>query len=491
MEKFLSLIRTIPDATFLLTVNEKLASESLGVLESLAEELGQYLLTENFDDEQIWGQISLVTKNFLKKIEEDIKIQSENLNQSEKSDEIEDTNEIESTSQENISIEKPSQIEENHLDIGIEKDFFDPEEMIRFADEAELEKEDSALSVSQSSQDEEIVDEKNSKYQEFYKDPGENSSEEEQEKIFSMVDEDEMERIEQKLISEKPWQMKGEIESKNRPKDSLLNEDLDFELGRNPVPQTQTKVITDEIEDIIKQRVLDMLYDDVRPKKPLDKPTTKTAPEDFMDYEKSRKSLAELYEEDFKKQVLHIPVNTEVERAKKDVTVMFRKLCYNLDMMSSLNPVPKPVVKDIEVKSANVPALVMEEILPFGTSKEIISNPIEIFNPKNTVLKAPEELTKSDKNTQRKRQKSTLRTRKKERIIKLINKMAQDPKSHKFEYRKMLKEQKARKELIERKKQPDTKFTKSSEFFKNFQNLNKEINLKASKEPQTSKKIKL
>ena len=288
--------------------------------------------------------------------------------------------------------------------------------------------------------------------------------------------------------------MKGEINSNSRPQNSLLDEDLDFDLARNSAPQTQTKEITDEIEEIIKQIILDMLYDDVKPKKPLELVTTKTAPEDFMDYEKSKKSLAELYEEDFKKQVLHLPMNTELERAKKEITIVFRKLCYNLDLMSSIYPVPKPVVNNIEVKSANVPALVMEEILPYATSKEQASNSVDVFNPKNTVLKAPEELTKADKNTLRKRTKATMRTRRKERIVKLMNKMAQDPKSQKFEYRKMIKEQKARSELIDRKKQPKTKFTKSSEFFKNFQELSKEIK-ETKKKPfkvlSTSKKIKL
>ena len=519
MERFLSLVREIPDAAYLLIPNEDLSNTSLSVMESLTEELGQFLLTENFDEEQIWGQLSIITKKLLKNIDEESKMQLKI--QSEAKESINEAEDIEMQEDDDISIEENSQDneeeEENNEDdedsqskeeenkgkkdeeegeeMDENQDFFDQDEMVRFADEGELEKDDPALNGSESKEDTESdQDEKNLKYQDFYKDPENASSEEEPEKIFSMVNEEEMDRLEQKMISDKPWQLKGEVIAKNRPKNSLLDENLDFEIGRNPVPQTQTKVVTDEIEEIIKQRILDMVYDDVKLKKPFEKITTKTAPEDFMDYEKSKKSLAELYEEDFKKQVLHLPMNTELERAKKEITIVFRKLCYNLDLMSSLTPVPKPVVKDMEVKSSSVPALVMEEVLPFGTSKEQLANATEVFNPKNAVLKSKEEHTQSDKNNIRKRHKATLRTRRKERILKLMNKLAEDPKSQKFEYRRMLKEEKAKKELLERKKQPKTKFTRSSEFFKNFQELNNELKTKKPKEPkssQTSKKVKL
>jgi hypothetical protein len=53
MDKFLSLIGEIPDATNLLTQNENLASKSLKVVESLTEDLDQILLTKGFDEEQV------------------------------------------------------------------------------------------------------------------------------------------------------------------------------------------------------------------------------------------------------------------------------------------------------------------------------------------------------------------------------------------------------------------------------------------------------
>lgn len=515
MESFKELIGTIPDATYLLTPSSSLAGKSLKTLETLTESFQEYILTKNFDEEQIWGQISLLSKKIAKQLEEeDQLVKAKALEKNNEDDEDISVDSSQGSQDNESDLEKDSEDEEDEIadeepqevqeDQEVEEDkeaqahdFFNPEEMVRFADEGDMEKDDPGFSGSDEESDSQSEKEEvKEKYQDFYKDPEEHSSEEEQEKMFSLVDEDEMERLEEKLVNQKPWQMKGEINSKSRPKNSLLDEELDFEIARNPAPQTQTKEVTDEIENIIKQRILDMLYDDVKPKRPVEKIEAKTAAEDFMDYEKSKKSLAELYEEDFKKQVLHIPVNTETERAKKEVTIIFRKLCYNLDLMSSLHPVAKPVLKDLEIKSASVPALVLEEQLPFGKSSEGLKTPNEVFDPKSAVLKSKEEHTKSDKNTIRKRHKSTLRTRRKERIMKIMNKMAQDPKSQKFEYRRLVKEEKARKELLERKKQPKTKFTRSSEFFKNFQELSKELKTEKKKkndnsEPKPSKKIKL
>jgi U3 small nucleolar RNA-associated protein MPP10 len=502
MEEFTELIASIPDATSLLTPSPSLSTKSFSVLTSLTSELQEYLLIKNYDDEQIWGQLSLITKKVLKDLEfqlsealarppdSDSDLSEAKFSESESN--IDSSLRVNLSKADNLENEGGSD-EENYEEEEKEEnqDFFDMDEMERFADEGEKEEEEQAFEASEEGEESES-DVENPKYGDFYRPDVGEESEEEQEQIFSMVNNEEMDRIEEKLIAEKPWQLKGEISSKSRPKDSLLNEELDFELARNPAPQTQTKAVTDEIENIIKQRISDMVYDDVKHKIVNEKSDTRTAITDFMDYEKSKKSLAELYEDDFKAKVLHIPVTTETERAKKEITAVFRKLCYNLEMLSSMHPVPKPVVNEMQVRSANVPALVMEEVLPFAVNKTSLIEPQQVFDPKNAVLKTPEEQTKSDKNTVRKRHKATLRTRKKERILKLMNKMAQDPKAQKFEYRRLIKEEKAKKSLLENKKQPKSKFTKSSEFFKTMQNLSKEISPKLkSKSPPLSKKIKL
>jgi len=485
-----NLLKEVEEPTHLLAQDDKIYKEALSCLSCLSKDLKQLLFTDNLHHEQVWGQLSLIQQKLLPGLSSELeKHKDSELFESEDELSEDELQEPQEPQEPQESQESQESQEESYEASGLEDDFLKIDELEQFVDGAELDQEDEGFSESAEEDNSKTPE---TKYKDFFKQPQEKDIEEEQEAMFTLADPKELDRIENELVSEKPWQLKGETSATQRPLNSLLDEKLDFELARTPAPTTQTPQVTDSIEEVIKQRVLDMAFDDVRPKIPLNETKAKTAAEDFMDYEKSKKSLAELYEEDYKKQVLHIPQSTEQEHAKKEATYLFRKLCYNLDLLSSLNPVAKPVVKDLEVKSSDLPALALEEVLPFGVNTDSIKAPKEVFNPKEATVKATEEMTKQDKNSLRRNHKKTLRTRKKERITKLINKAAQDPRMEKFAYRKMLKEEKAKKELIERKKQTKTKFTRNSEFFKNMQKITQED--KVSKKPDPSlpsKKVKL
>jgi len=49
-------------------------------------------------------------------------------------------------------------------------------------------------------------------------------------------------KLEQQQLAEKPWQLTGEVNAQKRPKNSLLEADLDFEQGSKAAP-----VITEEV----------------------------------------------------------------------------------------------------------------------------------------------------------------------------------------------------------------------------------------------------
>ena len=55
--------------------------------------------------------------------------------------------------------------------------------------------------------------------------------------------------------------MTGEATAVERPLNSLLDVHLDFNAATK-LPPTITKEVTNKIEDLIKQRVLDELFDD-------------------------------------------------------------------------------------------------------------------------------------------------------------------------------------------------------------------------------------
>ena len=350
--------------------------------------------------------------------------------------------------------------------------FFKHSEMEEFVAQAELDADDPALNPDSSESSSESAQHADQGYSGFFRDPNEQEeSEEEPERVFRTALDHQIDQLEDQLVGSKPWQLRGEINSGNRPVDSLLQEDLDFQRASGAAPSAHVPEVTNELEEIIKQRILDMNYDDPKVK------ITNTLPEaavkaDFLDYEKSKKSLAELYEEDYKKDVLHLPIVTEQEAAKRDSAALWRKLCYNLDLLSSLNPVPRPKTSsDMHIKPSSVPAIAMEEAIPFSVSHASLHPPTSLYNPKDAVLKSEAEFDHTDRLNLRRKSKTALRTRKKERLMKLIEKAAQDPRGEKFEYRRHVKELKAKKELVERKKTPQTKFTRSTEFFKTVEGL--------------------
>jgi U3 small nucleolar RNA-associated protein MPP10 len=63
--------------------------------------------------------------------------------------------------------------------------------------------------------------------------------------------------LEQENVGKKDWTLLGEAKSKDRPQNSLLEEDLDFEQMGKVVPiVTEDKVMG--LEEIIKRRILDV-----------------------------------------------------------------------------------------------------------------------------------------------------------------------------------------------------------------------------------------
>lgn len=98
--------------------------------------------------------------------------------------------------------------------------------------------------------------------------------------------------------------MTGEVTSKQRPVNSLLNEILDFNSATKLPPQI-TKETTIAIETLIKQRILDELFDDpIRKYTPRTNRLPKSGEENEMDFTKSKRGLADLYGDDLTKKLV-------------------------------------------------------------------------------------------------------------------------------------------------------------------------------------------
>lgn len=177
---------------------------------------------------------------------------------------------------------------------------------------------------------------------------------------------DEIRKLEAAAIAKREWTLSGEASAAERPVNSLLEEDLDFEHIGKPVPVI-TSEVTESIEDLIKRRILANEFDDILRRRPdADAPETRRGLVQ-LDDTKSKKGLAEIYEEEHLKKTnpdTYISkADEKLKREEEEVIGMWRDICAKLDALSSWHYKPKPAAPTINVVS-DVAAVAMEDAQP-------------------------------------------------------------------------------------------------------------------------------
>lgn len=235
----------------------------------------------------------------------------------------------------------------------------------------------------------------------------------------------EIRRLEAANVSKRDWTLSGEARAADRPMNSLIEEDLEFERVGKPVPVI-TAEVSEAIEVLIKRRILAKEFDEVVRRRPetvravADAKRGRAAIE--LDDAKPQQGLAEVYEQEHLKRTDPGYVDKRSAGLKKqheEISRLWKEVSGQLDILSNLHFRPKR--PDVEVKVVgDKPTISMEDARPGagGLGGESMLAPQEIYRPgeegkknpgevmgKSGVSVAREEMTREEKLRRRRRDK--------------------------------------------------------------------------------------
>lgn len=177
---------------------------------------------------------------------------------------------------------------------------------------------------------------------------------------------DEIRRLEAANVAKKEWMVAGEARAVERPINSLIEEDLDFERVGKPVPVV-TNETTEDIEELVKRRILAKEFDEVIRRRPgaADIQSTRRGRVELEDT-KPQQSLAEMYEADHLKATdanYVDPKNQKLMREHAEVTDLWKEISSKLDLLCNLNYKPQTPQLSINVVT-DAPTIMMEDARP-------------------------------------------------------------------------------------------------------------------------------
>jgi U3 small nucleolar RNA-associated protein MPP10 len=244
---------------------------------------------------------------------------------------------------------------------------------------------------------------------------------------------EEMRRLEAASVAKRDWTLSGEARAADRPMNSLLEEDLEFERTGKPVAEI-TAEVSESIEELVKRHILAREFDEAVRRRPdsLSTPADTRRGAFELDDSKPQQSLAEMYEEE------HVKANNpdtyvskadeKMRKEEKEIEVLWKEVSAKLDALSSWHYKPKPAAPSLTVVS-DVATVAMEDPQPTTASGinggESMLAPQEIYRagkekaniekgevvPKSGAPVAREEMTRDEKIRRRRREKERIRKR--------------------------------------------------------------------------------
>jgi U3 small nucleolar RNA-associated protein MPP10 len=231
---------------------------------------------------------------------------------------------------------------------------------------------------------------------------------------------DEIRRLELANVTKKEWMLAGEAKAAQRPLNSLIENDLEFERVGKPVPVV-TNETSDEIEQLIKRRILAKEFDEVIRRLPDSiRSSELNRGRVEVDQTKSQKSLAELYENDHLKSTDPAYVDQKDEKLKREhaeIAQLWKDTSSQLDLLSNWHYKPSVPQANINVIT-DVATVMMEDARPSGsTGVQATLAPQEVYHPKdatgfggevvlkNGVSVAKDEMSREEKSKRRRNEK--------------------------------------------------------------------------------------
>lgn len=183
---------------------------------------------------------------------------------------------------------------------------------------------------------------------------------------------EEIRKLEAASVAKREWTLSGEAAAADRPLNSLLEEDLDFEHVGKPVPVI-TPEVTEGIEDMIKRRILAQEFDEVLRRRPDAEAVPSGTRRGMVELDDSKpsKGLAEVYEEEHVKNAnpdAYVSQSDEkLQREEREIEALWKDVSARLDALSSWHYRPKPAAPSVSVV-ADVAAVAMEDAQPTTAS---------------------------------------------------------------------------------------------------------------------------
>ncbi|KAL9106391.1 MAG: hypothetical protein Q9227_008592 [Pyrenula ochraceoflavens] len=242
----------------------------------------------------------------------------------------------------------------------------------------------------------------------------------------------EIQRLEAASIAKKDWTLSGEARAAERPMNSLIEEDLEFERAGKPVPVI-TNEVSEEIEDLIKRRIIAKDFDEVLRRRP----DAVAAQNEIrrgrveVNDDRPQQSLADIYEQEH---LRNTDPNYQDSRSQKlkrehaEIDRLWKDVSAKLDTLCNLHFKPKVPEANVNIVT-DKPTISMEDARPTvnGDVSEISRlAPQEVYAPgsqdrekhngeimrKGGGAVAKEEMTREDKLRRRRRDKERIKKRK-------------------------------------------------------------------------------